>query len=142
MVVGHRLEGQVVQHRAVSGNRSRSSNLVGAEPKRVMLESLDQARRCSAQLHRVAEPSRAISDSSAIGLDPLRAQVAQAERAQPLGQRLALRAGQQGMMREGGTVPPSASMIWIWVAVLVTWSEPRTTWVTPISVSSTTEASV
>ena len=33
-------------------------------------------------------------------------------------------------------------MIWIWVAVLVTWSDPRTTLVTPISVSSTTEAMV
>ena len=33
-------------------------------------------------------------------------------------------------------------MIWICVAVFVTWSDPRTTWLTPISTSSTTEARV
>ena len=39
-------------------------------------------------------------------------------------------------------MPPIASMIWIWVAVFVTWSAPRTIWVTPISTSSTEEAKV
>jgi hypothetical protein len=41
-----------------------------------------------------------------------------------------------------GGVPPSALMIWVCVAVLVTWSAPRTMSVTPMSMSSTTEAKV
>ena len=88
------------------------------------------------------DPSRAISDNSAIGCTPA-ARRSRSDRvprrfdsASPCGP-----VSSEWWAKAGG-VPPSALMIWICVAVLVTWSDPRTTLVTPISTSSTTDANV
>ena len=89
------------------------------------------------------DPSRAISDSSAIGSTPARPQVAQATACPGAWTvpRPAAPVSSEWCAKAGG-VPPSAFMIWICVAVLVTWSAPRTMCVTPMSMSSTDEAKV
>jgi hypothetical protein len=116
--------------------------LRGRRAEMRQVEPLGQLVDRRPQLHRVrrAEPRHQRQERHR--LDAARAQVAERERAEALGQRLALRAGQERVVREGGGVPPSARMIWICVAVFVTWSAPRTMWVTPMSMSSTTEAKV
>ena len=43
---------------------------------------------------------------------------------------------------EAGGVAPSAANICTCTAVLVTWSSPRSTWLTPIATSSITEGSM
>jgi hypothetical protein len=116
--------------------------LVGAAPKRVMSKPATSSSTEPRSSTGSDEPSRAIRLRSAIGSTPC----ARRSRSDSVPRRFDS-ASPCGPVRsewcaKRGTAPPSASMIWICVAVLVTWSEPRTTSVIPISVSSTTEARV
>ena len=63
--------GGTARWRAVSGKRSASSNFVGAAPKRERSKSLRRVHRPSREAPRDrAEPSRAMSDRSAMGSTP------------------------------------------------------------------------
>ena len=127
---------------AVSGFRSSTSNLVGAAPNWPMSNPSVSVARSVRSSTGCDEPSRAISDSSAIGSIPAARRSRSAsvpsrfDNASPCGP------VSSEWCAKAGWECPSAAMIWICVAVLVTWSEPRTTWVMPKSMSSTTEAIV
>ena len=66
------------------------------------VEAVDQILHRMGQLHRLRRAKPRHQRQQRHRLHPLRAQIAQRQRAKTLGQRLALRAGQQRMVRKGG----------------------------------------
>ena len=106
------------------------------------IEALDQRRRVGDRLDRQAGADPGELGDQRQRLDPRLAHRLDAERAEPLGRACppsrpaAPRARRPAAARRAPRTSAAAA------PVLVTWSSPRTTWVTPISISSTTLGSM
>ena len=106
----------------------------------------NRSRRSAAPARRRARPAGWCRSARAWRagprLDPRFAQRLDAESSRAASTSLPSEPVSRASCAKAGGAAPSASNIWSCRPVLVTWSSPRTTWVTPISTSSTTLGSM
>ena len=124
------------------GKRSSLSSLVGAAPKLSTSKPAIRSSIEAATSTGLDEPRRAIRDKSAMGSTPRSRRSRKASTPRRFDSSSPCGPVRSEWWAKAGGVPPMACMIWICVAVFVTWSAPRTMFVTPMSMSSTEEAKV